>query len=188
MNIEVSRELSGFRELRFPISNPKLIAFPGYLNVPLKHCGSLRECKHVNKEVRVWPQGETNGGNKWLFRAELTTLLFVARPLLTWDRQKNRRVERFTELDSATLLWISFAVRFFFRLPLLWREMYEAKQVLYGRQWRIDGVLCTTRFPPLEEKFRYQTNISMRSIFIDGPGISHLATLVLDTCRYVGKT
>lgn len=156
------------------------MVFPKYLNVPLKHRGSLHERKHVNKEVRVWPWGETNRDNKWLFRAELTTFLFVARPFLTENRQK-RRVEHFTELDSATLLWISSAVRFFQIAAFMKRDVW-GQQVPYDRQWRIDGVLCTTRFPPLEEKFCYQMNIFIQSIFIDG----HLSGyLSLVSARYL---
>ena len=41
------------------------------------------------------------------------TLLFVARPLLTENQRKKRKVEHFMELNSTTLLWISSAVRFF---------------------------------------------------------------------------
>lgn len=35
---------------------------------------------------------------------------------------KNGRVERYTELDSATLLWISSAVRFFFQICCFYEE------------------------------------------------------------------
>lgn len=49
----------------FRIFDLELMVFPKYLNVPLKHRGSLHERKHVNKEVRVWPRakriGITNG-------------------------------------------------------------------------------------------------------------------------------
>lgn len=82
-----------------------------------------------------------------------------------------------------------FCSKIFFQITaFMKRDVWGQAKVFYGRQWRIDGVLCTTHFPPLEEKFCYQTNISIRSIFIDGYGISYLAMLAYGTCRYVDKT
>jgi len=66
---------------------------------------SPSERKHVNK-TGYGHRATRMEDNKWLFRAELTTVLFAARPE---DRQqKEKGWNGFTELDSATpLLWIS---------------------------------------------------------------------------------
>lgn len=57
--------------------------------VPSKRRGAAFPANvNTSTEVWIWPPGETNGDNKWLFRAELTTCLFVTRPLLSEDLQK----------------------------------------------------------------------------------------------------
>lgn len=111
---------------------------------------------------------------------------------------KRRRVKRFTKLDSATpLLWISLLQWdfFFSRLLLLWREMYGVSKCLTGRQWRINRVLCTTRFSfkrkisLLDDHF-YWIFIDDHEIYLSLDNVSawyssiRWQSVKVDSCRY----
>jgi len=96
---------------------PKLVLWD--VVIPANVNTSTRKTGYDRRATRM-------GDNKWLFRAELTTVLFAAR---SEDRQqKEEGWNGFTERHHfyGYLLCSEILSFFFLGLHLLWREMYGA--------------------------------------------------------------